>query len=155
MLRPGSVRSLALLVIAVLLALPALPARALDWTPYTEESTVEIVTRDEDGSVRETSVWMVVVEDHGYVRTNDSRWLANIRRGSPVSVRVRESDVPMSAREVDDAAVQARVEEAFLAKYGLMQRVMSALRFREPTVLELTPVAERTSLPQAVARTGR
>jgi hypothetical protein len=151
--RPGPVTALSLLVTALVLTSPA--ARALDWTPYTEESTVEIVTRDEDGGVRETSVWMVVVEDHGYVRTNDSRWLANIRRGSPVAVRVRGSELPMSAREVDDAAVQARVEEAFLSKYGLMQRLMSALRFRVPTVLELTPVAERTSLPQEVVRAGR
>jgi hypothetical protein len=33
------------------------------------------------------------------------------------------------------------VEEAFKAKYGLVQRMMSALRMREPTVLRLVPEA--------------
>jgi hypothetical protein len=103
---------------------------------------VELLTADEDGELRETSVWVVVVGDAAYVRTNDSAWLENIRRGSAVRLRVREVENSMHRVEVADAALKVRVEEAFKAKYGRLQRVMSALRLREPTVLELRPKSE-------------
>jgi hypothetical protein len=118
----------------------AISASAFDWTPARDDSVVEILTADGDGQLRETPVWIVVLGDAAYVRTNDSKWLANIRRGSPVRLRVREVESPVHAAEVNDAALAARVEEAFKAKYGLTQRVMSLLRFSEPTVLELTPL---------------
>ena len=98
---------------------------------------VQIVTQDEDGAERDTPVWFVVVEGAGYVRTNDSRWLANIRRGSSVVLRLDETERAVTSEEVSDTAVTAAVEEAFKTKYGLMQRVMSAFRMREPTVLRL------------------
>ncbi len=99
---------------------------------------IEVVTRDENGELRETSVWIVAFDGHGYVRTNDSRWLANIRRGSDVALCVAEDEFAVAAREPNDPAIAARVEEGFKQKYGFMQRVMSVFRMTEPTVLELT-----------------
>jgi hypothetical protein len=127
------VRSLWLVL--ALLAAPA--AHAGDWSPFAESDVVHIVTQDEDGAERDTPVWFVVVQGDGFVRTNDSRWLANIRRGSSVALRLDETERAVTAEAVADAAVSAAVEEAFKAKYGLMQRIMSALRVREPTVLRL------------------
>jgi len=112
---------------------------AVDWTPFRDTAVIEIRTEDPDGAARETKVWVVVL-DAAYVRTNDSRWLANIRRGSPVELHAAGVTLPVRAREVDDAVTQARVEEAFLAKYGLVQRILSAVRLREPTVLRLDPI---------------
>ncbi len=99
---------------------------------------IEILTHDENGERRETSIWIVTFDGHGFVRTNDSRWLANIRRGSGVVLRLGEQEFAVAAREIDDAAIASRVEQGFKEKYGFVQRVMSAFRFREPTVLELT-----------------
>ena len=127
---------------AALLALSLLapaPALGLEWAAYREESVIEILTHDADGARRETPVWCVVLDDAAFVRTNDSRWLANIRRGSPVALRARGVESSVQVEEVEDGALKARVEEAFKTKYGAMQRVMSALRMREPTVLRLTP----------------
>jgi hypothetical protein len=124
------------LAIALLLGAAAASA-ATPWSPFEEASVVQIVTQDEDGAERDTPVWFVVVDGAGYVRTNDSRWLANIRRGSSVALRLDETERPVTSEEVSDAAVTGAVEEAFKAKYGLMQRMMSALRMREPTVLRL------------------
>jgi hypothetical protein len=112
-------------------------AAASDWGPFAEADVVRIVTQDEDGEARDTPVWFVVVEGDGFVRTNDSRWLANIRRGSSVALRLDETEHAVAADEVTDPAVSAAVEEAFKAKYGLVQRIMSAFRMREPTVLRL------------------
>lgn len=109
-----------------------------DWTPVREDWQVRIVTQDEDGATRDLPIWAVVLEgDAVYVRTNQSRWLANLRRGSAVTLKVRDVEIPVTSSEVADAATKARVEEAFKTKYGWMQRMMSALRTREPTVLKL------------------
>jgi hypothetical protein len=129
----------ALLALLLLSAAPA--AAQSEWSPFVEASIVHIVTRDEDGAERDTSVWFVVVDDAGFVRTNDSRWLANIRRGSSVVLRFDETSRPVTTEEVSDAVLTGAVEEAFKVKYGLLQRVMSAFRMREPTVLRLTAAA--------------
>jgi hypothetical protein len=134
---------LPLLALAIASVLP-LPAWAFDWQPFAEADVVEIVTHDEDGALRETKVWIVVLDESGYVRTNDSRWLANIRRGSDVSLRVGELTQRIHASERAEPALREQVEGAFLEKYGTMQRIMSALRFSEPTVLELAPEPSRT-----------
>lgn len=122
------------------LALHALAqATPFDWTPASEESVIEVLTADPDGDLRETPVWIVVLDGAGFVRTTDSKWLANIRRGSPVRLRVRNVESAMVANEVSDAALRARVEAAFKEKYGALQRVMSLLRMREPVVIRLDP----------------
>ena len=130
-------RAAATLLLVWAVAAPA--GAAVDWTPFRDASVVEIRTEDPDGAARETKVWVIVL-DAAYVRTNDSRWLANIRRGSPVELRAGGVTLPVHAREVDDPATTARVEEAFLAKYGLVQRILSAIRLREPTVLRLDAI---------------
>jgi hypothetical protein len=131
------VRSFGLALALVLAAAPAAGETA--WSPFEEADVVRIVTQDEDGAERDTPVWFVVVDGAGYVRTNDSRWLANIRRGSASELRLDETRRAVTSAEVSDAAVTAAVEEAFKTKYGFVQRVMSAFRMREPTVLRLAP----------------
>ncbi len=115
-------------------------ADSFDWAPASEDSVVEILTSDADASLRETPVWIVVLDGAAYVRTNDSKWLANIRRGTAVRLRVREVETQVGTGEVKDAALAARVEEAFKTKYGFTQRVMSLFRISEPAVLKLTAV---------------
>jgi len=123
------------------LASHALAQAAFDWTAAREETVIEVLTADADGDLRETPVWIVVLDGAGFVRTNDSKWLTNIRRGSPVRLRVRNVESAMIANEVSDAALRGRVEAAFKEKYGALQRVMSLFRMREPVVLRLDPRA--------------
>ena len=87
--------------LTVALAWAALPAAAADWAPFADAGTVRIVTQDEDGAERDTAVWLVVVDESAYVRTNDSRWLANIRRGGGVALRLDETTRAVSAEEVE------------------------------------------------------
>ena len=135
-------RAAGCLALLLTLAGPA-GAAGLDWQRAQQQNVVEIVTRDADGGLRETSVWIVSLDGHGYVRTNDSRWLANIRRGSSVALRLDDGEHPVAAREPNYPALAARVEEQYKLKYGVMQKVMSAFRTREPTVLELTTDDDR------------
>jgi hypothetical protein len=137
----------ALLILALALGLLAAAAAADDagWSPFAEADVVRIITEDAHGAERDTRVWFVVVGGDGFVRTNDSRWLANIRRGSPVALRLdhegRTMERAVSAEEVNDATISAAVEEAYKAKYGFVQRVMSFFRMLEPTVLRLREAA--------------
>jgi hypothetical protein len=126
---------------ALLLCLAGTPARAagFDWSPFERTNVIELLTHDEDGALRETKVWVVVVDGSGYVRTNASRWLENIQRNPELQLRVSGYDYLMRAEEVKEAAVKERVEEAYKEKYGLLQRTMSFFRFRDPTVLRLVP----------------
>jgi hypothetical protein len=127
----------ALTALVVVLFSVAAFAGSFDWSSARDESVVEILTSDADGSLRETPIWVVVIDGAGYVRTNDSKWLANIRRGSAVRMRLRGVESPMRATEVKDAALTDRIEEAFKAKYGVTQRLMSLFRISDPTVLKL------------------
>jgi hypothetical protein len=129
-------------ICAVVLLVVAGSVRAaeLDWQRFQNADVIKILTQDDDGEARETSIWIVTFDGHGYVRTNDSRWLANIRRGSSVALRLDEQEFAVAAREPNDAAITARVEAGFKQKYGFMQRVMSTFRMREPTLLELSAV---------------
>jgi hypothetical protein len=124
-------------LVASLATVAGVAGAAADGSPFAEAEVVRIVTQDEDGGERDTSVWIVLVDGALYVRTNDSRWLANIRRGSTVALRLDETTRPVSAEEVSDPGLTARVEAAFQEKYGFVQRVMSLFRMREPTVLRL------------------
>src|SRR5262245_20229405 len=90
-------------VLILLAAAVSAPARGeVDWARLAGPDVVEIVTSDEDGDPRQTSVWIVALDGNGYVRTNDSRWLANIRRGSGIALRSDGLDVSLAAREVSD-----------------------------------------------------
>ena len=130
---------MALVTVFLVLGLSS-QAAAFSVDSLREESVVEILTHDWEGALRDTKVWVVVVGDAGYIRTNDSRWLANIRRGSDVALRVRGVEHVFRADEIDDTSVYDRVEAAFVEKYGWMQRVMSAFRISRPTILRMTPL---------------
>ena len=135
-------RTFALVGASVALGTFAATASAFDWVSYREESTVEILTVDENGSPRETKIWIVVLEEVGFIRTNDSRWLANILRGSTVQLRARGVETDVTAESTDDPAEYDRVEAAFKEKYGLMQKTMSLFRTSRPTVLRVMPRLE-------------
>src|SRR5512134_2485053 len=58
----------------------AATATAPDWNAVAAVDTVEVVTTDEDGALRETTVWLAVVDGQGYVRTSDTSWGGNLVR---------------------------------------------------------------------------
>jgi hypothetical protein len=128
------------LLVAMLAAGATLAALAAFGGEAAEtERVVEILTDDADGERRETKVWCVALDGAVFVRTNDSRWLANIRRGSKIALRVAGEESAVVAEEVTDEGLRQQVEALYKLKYGTLQRVMSALRVREPSVLRLSP----------------
>jgi hypothetical protein len=128
-----------LLVIACLLiAGPAL-AGAPEWAAVADEETVHVVTTDEDGDVRETKIWVLVLDDVGYIRTSRStRWGDNVERDPDIALRVAGADYPLRASFVEEDAERARIVAGFEAKYG-SNPVLNWIRGDDPRIMRLDP----------------
>jgi len=134
-------RSLLLPAVALTLLLAG-PARAFDAAPHADEEVIEVVTTDEDGSARTTKVWIVVVDGDAYIRTGNTRWGRNVERDPDVRILTATGADDLRVELVTDEAARAPVVEAFRAKYGWSDRLMSPLRGRNPKIMRLV---ERTS----------
>jgi len=127
--------------LALILALAAAPALAdaIDWQSVASQDVVRIITVDPDGELREKKVWIAVLDGNGWLRTGNSRWLANIRRDPDVRLRVGERVLELRAEEVGDADACAAVDAAMRAKYGWTDRMLGVFRWRGSHVLRLGP----------------
>jgi hypothetical protein len=140
--RPGLAP--ALLLAVALAAAPASRAAGPDWNALAGVDTVEIVSTNEDGSPRDTTVWLVVVDGEGYVRTGNTRWGANVERSPDVLLRVGGEEHALRAERVSNAPLIATVMQAFRDKYGLWDVAAGVLPGAGSKVLHLVPP---TSLP--------
>jgi hypothetical protein len=116
-----------------------LPAGAIDWASAAAERVVEIVTRNADGTHRETKIWLAVVDGQGYARTGGTRWWGNIERDPEVVLRVAGAEHPLRAELVTDRELVAKVEAALRTKYGWSDRLISPFRFGDTHILRLVP----------------
>ena len=126
----------------VTLALAA-PARAEspDWQRLAQSGVVELVTLDEDGALRETSVWIVLVDGVPYLRTSRSHWLENLRRDPDLVLRIEGREYPVRAEEVMGDEIVEQVDRATLEKYGWQERMIHVFRMRKPEILRILPRA--------------
>jgi hypothetical protein len=109
---------------------PRPASEALDWPTLAAEPTVVVVTKDPDGRERATTIWLVVVDGVGTIRTGSTRWFANLQRDPALRPRARGIEYPLRIDLVADPAEGARIDAAFRAKYGFSDRLVSLLRTR-------------------------
>jgi hypothetical protein len=109
------------------------------WSRYAEEGTVKVTTTDEDGSPRETKIWLVVVGGQGYIRTAKTRWGANLERDPEIVLRVGSDALPLRVEFVTDEATRDEVIDAFRDKYGFTDRIVNPFRGRNPKIMRLLP----------------
>ena len=114
-------------------------AEAPDWESLREVQTVEVVTADEDGESRETTVWLLVVDDSGIVRTGSTTWGENVVRKPELVLRVGEASYELRVEFVEDDALRQRITDAFREKYGFSDRVTSWMRGSRPKMMRLHP----------------
>lgn len=128
-----TVRLPILIALAVLLALtlgvgcaaPRAARTAIDWNAEESQAwSVHIVTEDETGRPRVTRIWHVQLDDGAAIRTGESRWWKNIKRGSSVYLRVGGVDYPVRVQPVVDAGLRERIDLAFAEKYGWQERLV-------------------------------
>ena len=128
-----------LAVLVVFLALAA-GARAAepDWDKLGDVGRIEIVTHDEDGDARETTIWFAVVDGQGFIRTGNSNWGANIRRNpSDVVLRINDIEYPLRAEFIDNDGLRERVTAAFHAKYGWTDSLAHLVRGTRPNIMHM------------------
>ena len=128
-----------ILLLALLMAVLPAAAAAPDWNAVKDVETVEIVTTNEDGSARDTTIWLAVVDGQGYIRTGNSTWKGNIERNPDVTLRVEETEYPVRAEFVTDADLKTRVEQTLRDKYGFSDSFIGIFRIGEPNIMRLVP----------------
>jgi hypothetical protein len=126
-----------MLLLGLLATALAAGAAGPDWNAAKDVETVYIVTADEDGSSRETKIWLVVVDGQPYIRTGSTRWKDNIERNPDVALRIDEAEYPLRAEFVTDTALFARVQQAFRDKYGFSDSFVGIFRPGEVRIMRL------------------
>ena len=124
-------------------AVPLCAARAAesspDWNAVAAVDTVEVITKNEDGTPRDTTIWLAVVDGKGYIRTGATGWWSNIARDPDVVLRIEGKEYPLRAISVEDAPLRQRVEDVFRAKYGFSDRVVGFFFRSVPHIMRLDP----------------
>jgi hypothetical protein len=100
----------------------AASAGAPDWTALAAEEEVQVVTHDAGGELRDTTIWLAVVDGQGYLRTGETRWRANLERDPDTVFRIAGREYPMRAQHVTDPELIARINAVFREKYGFSDR---------------------------------
>jgi hypothetical protein len=120
-----ALRGLGAACLVLVLLAPA--AGAINWDDLSGVDTVTITTTNADGSPRETTIWLLVVDGDPYIRTGDTHWGANAERTPDVKLHVGDRDFLLRAVPVKDPVLAARLQEGFRTKYGWSDRAVSLL----------------------------
>jgi hypothetical protein len=120
-----------------LLALAAAAAEPPDWDAVAGEDTVSVVTNNDDGTQRHTTVWLAVVGGRGYLRTGDTSWGRNVERDPDVSLVIGEREYPLRAELVEAEDERALVTKAFNEKYGWSDTVVGWFRSGRAKIVRL------------------
>jgi hypothetical protein len=126
----------AFLVLALVLASVSYAA-APDWSELADLETVEVISTDEDGGSRLTTIWIVVRDHQAYVRTGGTIWGDNVEREGRLRLRLPEGEYPLRAEKVLSASEIESVEAAFAEKYGSSDWWSGLVRFGETRIFRL------------------
>ena len=96
----------------------------ISWRAADARWSLHIVTVDPGGDERVTRIWLATVDGLGALRTGDSRWWQNLETNRECRIRVLGIDYPVSVGFVTEHEEKVRIDEAFLEKYGWVERVM-------------------------------
>ena len=129
------VTTLFIALASVALATP--PAAPPDWNAVAGVQEVEVLTQNEDGSAKETTVWLAVADGQGYIRTGNTSWWKNVARDPNVTLRIDGVAHPLRIELVSDPATRARVEAVMREKYGASDRIIGWFRGSDPHIMHL------------------
>ena len=111
---------------AALTVAAADPARAA-WADFKDEQEILAIVHGDDGKPREVKIWLVVLDDQGFVRTRNTSWRTALESDPKAALRIQGKDHPIRAIPVKDPELHNRVNEAYTAKYGRMPHIFLAV----------------------------
>ncbi len=129
------------LVLAFCLSFPGFAGAESDgpeWASLAEVETVQVLTTNEDTRVRDTTVWLVVVDDRGYIRTGGTAWGDNVVRDPEIEVSIEGTKYAVSVRFVQDEGLRQRITDTFREKYGFTDSFIGLFRGDRPKIMALT-----------------
>ncbi len=128
------------LALMVAFALPCAAAalEGPELADYAKAKTIEVLTHDEDGDLRETTIWIVVLDGAAYINTNATTWGENVERTPRLDVRRAGSTRSFDIRFLEDATERHRVQLAFREKYGFQDKLLGFFMDEsEATIMQL------------------
>ena len=109
-----------------------------DWSKWADLQTVEVISTDEGGRARTTTVWIVVVDGQAYLRTGRTIWGGNVEREGKLKLKGEPGEYQFRAEKITDPSLQEKVMAAFRAKYGTSDLVSGLIRFGERRIFRLS-----------------
>jgi len=131
-----------LILILLLAAGAAAKAEYPDWNRLADIQVITVLTFDDDGGLRETPVWFVLLNGEAYLRTNNSHWLANLRRDPNLRLDIDGEIYEGRVEEIRDPGMVEKVDIASVKKYGLQERLIHLFRMDPPQILRILPASE-------------
>ena len=125
------------LVAAVSILAIAAAAEPPDWRALADLDTVSVASSNPDGTLRYTTVWIVVVDGRAYIRTGNTTWGENVVRDPAVKLVIGEQEHALRVDFVEAEDERALVTAAFNAKYGWTDIVVSWFRGARPKIMRL------------------
>ena len=119
----------AIAMVVAMVAMTSMQANAAELSEAASAVEIVVVTKDQDERVRETTVWVAVLDGSAFVRTSGTPWGRNVDRDPHMVLKIGSADYPASAERVQDEVLVARVQAAFRQKYGLADRAARFVRF--------------------------
>jgi hypothetical protein len=129
---------LALISLASLLAWTAAAVEPPDWNSVADVDTVSVVTANSGGTLRYTTVWLVVVGGRGYLRTGDTTWGGSVARNPDIKLVIGDQEYPLRVEFVEVEDERVLVEKAFNEKYGWSDTLIGWFRGDRPKIMRLT-----------------
>ena len=123
--RPGF---LALLLAAGLAIGGVARAAVYDWNRWADLETVEVISTDEDGGARLTTVWIIVLDHFPYLRTAGTTWGDNVERADTIQVRNGTDVRIVEPTAVTEDSHRELVIAAFREKYGFSDALLDFVR---------------------------
>ena len=126
------------LALAVALLCPA-AVSAVDWEAVAKVEEIEVLTINEDGTAKETTIWLVVVDGAGFIRTSETSWWANVARDPNMTLRISGTKYPLRAEKIPNGELFDRVNDEFREKYGWSDRMISPFRRGGVKIMRMEP----------------
>ena len=123
-----------------LFAFAAAAGEPPDWDALKDLDTVSVATTNADGSVRYTTVWIVVVGGRGYLRTGNTTWGDNVARNPDVRLVIDDDEYALRVELVEAEDERALVTKAFNEKYGWSDSMIGWFRGGRPKIMRLTSI---------------
>ncbi|HXJ80249.1 MAG TPA: hypothetical protein VMS64_16395 [Candidatus Methylomirabilis sp.] len=110
----------------------------LDWSRWSDLPTVEVITTDDGGRARTTTVWIVVVQGQAYLRTGRTIWGGNVEREGTLKLKGEPGEYLCRAERITDPSLQEKVMAAFRAKYGFRDVISGVIRLGKSRIFRLS-----------------